>query len=136
MRNDHDEHDRDASRRGDEAPRVAPLGDLDDFQVADGCPDVRGWDVVAADGRKVGTVHELIADTGAMRVRYLDVKLDKSAAGPEGDRDVLVPIGTARLDQDDDRVMLDSDLPARRAFTAWPSPPISPLDCDGTAPSA
>lgn len=115
MRNDQDQLDRDdASRRtDDEAPRIAPLSDLDDFQVADGSPDVRGWDVVGADGRKVGTVNDLIADTGAMRVRYLDVKLDRSASGADGDRDVLVPIGTARLDDDRDCVMLDSATASR-----------------------
>lgn len=113
MRNDQDEYGRDATILGNDMPRVAPLSDLDDFQVADGCPDVRGWDVVGPDGRKVGTVHELIADTGAMRVRYLDVQLDHSAAGSQGDRDVLVPIGTARLDENDDRVMIDAATASR-----------------------
>lgn len=28
---------------------VGPLSQLDDFQVADGYPDPRGWDVVGAD---------------------------------------------------------------------------------------
>lgn len=97
----------DARDRADNSPRVAPLGRLDDFQVAEGYPDPRGWDVVAADGMKVGEVHDLIVDTGAMRTRYLDVRLDTDIAGEGDDRDVLVPIGAARMNDTGDHVLLD-----------------------------
>lgn len=101
--------DDDADRfRPDDNPRVAALGDLGDFKVAEGFPDPRGWDVAGADGQKIGKVHELIVDTGAMRTRYLDISLDSDAARGSGDRDVLVPIGAARVSDSDDRVMLDS----------------------------
>lgn len=92
----------------DENPRVAPLSDVRDFQVADGYPDPRGWDVMAADGRKVGTVHDLIVDTGQLRTRYLDVSLDKEAIGARDDRDVLIPVGAAQLDDSADHVLLGS----------------------------
>src|SRR5215218_4778334 len=89
-------------------PRVARLSDLGDFEVAEGYPDVRGWDVLAADGTRVGEVKDLVVDTGAMRTRYLDIELNKelrsARAGDEGH--VLVPIGSARLQDDDDRVLL------------------------------
>jgi uncharacterized protein (TIGR02271 family) len=86
--------------------RVVPLDELNDFKVADGDPDVRGWDVVSSDGRKVGEVDQLLVDRSAMKVRYLDVDLDDELAGD--DRHVLVPIGYARLDRDDNRVMVDT----------------------------
>jgi uncharacterized protein (TIGR02271 family) len=92
----------------DDTAHVAALRDLDDFQVAEGFPDPRGWDVLGADGVKVGKVHDLIVDTAAMRTRYLDVELDKKAIGARDDRDVLIPVGTARLDDTDDRVILGS----------------------------
>jgi uncharacterized protein (TIGR02271 family) len=92
----------------DDVPRVAALSDLDDFQVAEGFPDPRGWDVLGADGMKVGKVHDLIVDTGAMRTRYLDVELDKDALGVRDDRNVLIPVGVARLDDADDNVVLGS----------------------------
>ncbi len=96
------------SANQDDAPRVAALGDLGDFQVAEGYPDPRGWDVMNASGQKVGKVHDLIVDTGEMRTRYLDIKLDKDAIGTDDDHDVLIPVGAAQLDDNDDNVMLGS----------------------------
>lgn len=84
--------------------RIAPLGALGDFEVAEGYPDVRGWKVLSADGREVGKVHELLIDVDNMRTRYLDVRLTKEIAATPGDRDVLVPIGTAQVADGDDVV--------------------------------
>jgi sporulation protein YlmC with PRC-barrel domain len=104
-----DRHTRSGKRATpDDTPQVAALRDLDDFQVAEGFPDPRGWDVLGSDGVKVGKVHDLIVDTAAMRTRYLDVELDRKAIGARDDRDVLIPVGTARLDDTDDRVILGS----------------------------
>ena len=71
-------------------PRLARLDDLDDVRIAEGDPDPRGWDVLAADGRAVGRVDTLIADTAAMKVRYLDVELDEKALGLEEERHVAL----------------------------------------------
>ncbi len=105
----------DRSDMRDDTPRVAALGDLGDFQVAEGYPDPRGWDVMGAGGQKVGKVHDLIVDTGQMRTRYLDIKLDKDAIGTDDDHDVLIPVGAAQLDDDDDNVMLGSMTEAQLA---------------------
>src|SRR5262249_14740103 len=109
--------DRDGNRRAEDetrgAPHVAPLGQLGDFQVADGYPDVRGWDVCGRDGRKLGSVHELIVDTDALRTRYLDVTLDRDSAGVDADRDVLIPIGAARIDQQHDHILLEDGASSR-----------------------
>ncbi|HEY2895526.1 MAG TPA: DUF2382 domain-containing protein [Gemmatimonadaceae bacterium] len=100
----------DRGRRGDDGqytPRVAALSKIDDdFDVAEGIPDPRGWTVRDAWGTDIGKVHDLIVDTVAMRTRYLDVQLDKKALHLDKDRDVLIPVGQARLDDDDDRVIL------------------------------
>src|SRR5947199_4072906 len=56
--------------------RIAPLGDFDDRDVAAPDTDVRGWDVIAADGERLGVVDELLIDSGTGRVRYLDVDLE------------------------------------------------------------
>ena len=84
--------------------RIAPLGALDDFEVAQGYPDVRGWKVVSSDGQDVGKVHELLIDVDNLRTRYLDVRLTSELAATPGDRDVLVPIGTANV-VDDQKVV-------------------------------
>ena len=99
-------------------PQLAPLSELDGFKVAEGDPDVRGWDVLAADGTKVGEVEDLLVDTGQMKVRYLEVDLDDDRFG-EQDRHVLVPIGQARLDDDNDNVLVDG-IPAD-AFGTLPA---------------
>ena len=104
---------------------LVPLDKADDYKVAEGNPDPRGWDVIA-NGTKVGEVDKLIADLNALKVRYLDVELDKDFAGTK-DRHVLIPIGAARLDDDNDNVLLQGmtrdaliGLPAFAANT--PSP--------------
>jgi hypothetical protein len=66
----------------------------------------------------VGTVHDLIVDTGTMHTRYLDLRLDHdhvpNAAGrPTDDWDVLVPIGAVQLQSDDEVVKLPSISPAQ-----------------------
>jgi uncharacterized protein (TIGR02271 family) len=104
--------------------RIIPLDELDDFQVAEGDPDVRGWEVFASDGRKIGEVEDLLIDTGAMKVRYLDVDLDDELLEAGQDRHVLIPIGYARLDESDDHIFVDelasTDVGAIPAYTQEP----------------
>jgi photosynthetic reaction center H subunit len=103
------------------ASRLARISELSDFEVADHDPDVRGWDVVASDGRKIGDVKDLVADTAAMKVRYLDVELEKEFRRTDEESRVLVPIEHAQLIEDDDVVRLDAvasqqarDIPTHR----------------------
>jgi uncharacterized protein (TIGR02271 family) len=77
------------------------------FNVAEGEADPRGWKVFSSDGRKVGEVEELIGDTSTRRVRFLDLDLDEKELGLEGDRHALIPVGYARLDEDERKVMLE-----------------------------
>ena len=114
------------------AGALVHLGDLKDASIQEGAPDVRGWEVKGADGESLGKVRDLLVDTGAMKVRYLEVELDRDVAkeaartdrpaiergtgrddtGDKPFRHVLVPIGLARLDDDADEVRLRAD--ARR----------------------
>ena len=89
--------DRDRVYETEDGIRIAALSALDDFEVAEGYPDIRGWRVDSADGREVGKVHDLLIDVDNMRTRYLDVRLTKELAATPGDRDVLIPIGTAQV---------------------------------------
>src|SRR5215207_7379500 len=114
---DRDAMDRDVDRtRPSDNPQVAALKDLGDYEVAEGYPDPRGWTVRSADGRDVGKVHDLIVDTGSMRTRYLAVRLDDDFAGTRRDQDVMIPIGTARIDDDGDNVIVNG-LAAERFGT-------------------
>jgi photosynthetic reaction center H subunit len=97
---------RTASPAGDS--RLARISELSDYEVADHHPDVRGWDVVASDGHKIGDVKDLVADTAAMKVRYLDVELDNDHRRNDEESRVLIPIEHAQLIEDDDVVRLDA----------------------------
>jgi uncharacterized protein (TIGR02271 family) len=91
---------------GDLPGYVVPLSEHDEVEIADGNPDVRGWDVQDSAGRSIGYVYDLLIDLTAMRVRYLDVLLDPEFAGSEADQRVLIPIENAALDRGTEGVLL------------------------------
>ena len=93
-------------QRGEETGQLARLSELDDYYVADGEPDVRRWKVKTADGRDAGKVEGLIVDLGALRVSYLEVKLDRRALRLGHSRNILIPIEAAWLDEDQQIVNL------------------------------
>jgi uncharacterized protein (TIGR02271 family) len=79
----------------------------DDYKVADDDPDVRGWDVVDSTGNKIGEVDELIVDTDAMKVRYLEIDVDNSLVDAD-DHHILLPIGSATLDHSNKNVTVST----------------------------
>jgi sporulation protein YlmC with PRC-barrel domain len=101
------------------------LNDVENtYQVAEGDPDIRGWSVLARDGRRLGEVSDLLVDIDQMKVRYLEVELDNALrlGGPQ-ERYTLIPIGVARVRADTDQVLVDIDatgvpLMRRRAHAA------------------
>lgn len=97
------------------------LHDLSDYKVADGYPDVRGWEVKDAGDRTVGKVDGLLVNKDAGRVVYLDVEVDedlieeghdtyaaKSSDGvheflnEDGESHLIVPIGMVELDEENE----------------------------------
>lgn len=94
----------------DPSTQLAELRQLDDYVIADGDPDIRGWEVRTAAGlgdRAVGCVEDLIVDRDTLQVRYLLVCLDRRAVATSRDRRVLVPVGVGRLDRHEAQVRLD-----------------------------
>lgn len=78
----HHDDDRITGRLDEALPtHLAPLRSLHNHRVAEGDPDVRGWDVYGADGRRIGRVDDLLVDTETMKTRYLSVTLDLESAG-------------------------------------------------------
>jgi uncharacterized protein (TIGR02271 family) len=89
---------------------LTPLSRMGDFQVSSNDPDVRGWDVLANDDKKIGTVEDMLVDRTAREVRYLAVRRAGglfSALTGGGSGYVLIPVGEVRLDRDG-KVYLDS----------------------------
>jgi sporulation protein YlmC with PRC-barrel domain len=79
--------------------------DRSDFEIVKGEPDIRGWDVKNSTGQKIGEVEELIVDAQKKKVRYMVVDLDDNELKLDH-RKVLIPIGLAQLDREDDDVIL------------------------------
>jgi hypothetical protein len=101
--------DNDPARSRDGRSGLCRLNELKDFKVARDSVDVRGWGVFAENGIRIGKVDELIVDRSQMKVRYLDVEINDSLlANDDRDAHLLIPIGTAQLDSENDEVWLDT----------------------------
>lgn len=81
--------------------------DHSDFEIVDGEPDIRGWDVKNSQGQKIGEVEDLIVDAQKKKVRYMVVDLDDNELKLDH-RKVLIPIGLAELHKEDDDVLIPS----------------------------
>jgi sporulation protein YlmC with PRC-barrel domain len=98
-----------------DARRLIPLRELDDYRVAEGEPDIRGWNVYTATGRELGDIEDLLVDTDMGEVVMVDIDLKRD------DRHTLAPIKAAWIDRPNRRVVLntsmfdvDDDIPALR----------------------
>ncbi|MGV3529573.1 MAG: PRC-barrel domain-containing protein [Flavisolibacter sp.] len=85
--------------------------DRSDFEVIKDEPDIRGWDVKLAGGQTVGEVEELILDAQEKKVRYMVVDLHEVKDIDLVERKVLIPIGLAELDKDEDEVLIPRVAP-------------------------
>jgi hypothetical protein len=92
-------NDRAVAAAGDN--RLTHLNDIDDeYQVARGEPDFRGWDVYTRDGHRWGTVADLLVNTDLMKACYVDVDIDQPSTATQPDRHTLVPVGAVQIDED------------------------------------
>jgi sporulation protein YlmC with PRC-barrel domain len=78
------------------------LDDLRDFRVADGEPDIRGWEVCTLHGTEIGEVDDLLIDPRRGEVVILDVDLKGS------DRHAEVPVRAVQLDRKRKVVIVDT----------------------------
>lgn len=78
-----------------------------DYEIADGEPKIKGWDVKLSTGEEIGDVDDLIFDTQSLKVRYLVVDLKGKVLDMDS-REVLVPIGLAQLQNLTHNVVLNN----------------------------
>ena len=78
------------------------------FEVAQGEPDPRGWTVFVGHNLMFGTVDDLIIDTAAMKVRYLEVRRQ----GVKGREHIYIPVEQVHFDVDTACVLVRRDLGA------------------------
>ncbi|MEP6494167.1 MAG: PRC-barrel domain-containing protein [bacterium] len=89
-----------------ELDALVPMNTLHSWKVADGEPDIRGWEVQTVSNRKIGTVQDLLIDASVGEVVLLDIDLSGT------DRHALVPIRIVQIDRPRRIVLMDSaDLP-------------------------
>ncbi|MFV8224600.1 PRC-barrel domain-containing protein [Christiangramia aquimixticola] len=100
------------------------LDELSDYKVKSDDPDVRGWEVIDKDRRKVGKVDNLLVNKSTEKVVYLDVEVDSSIIeanhkpysgsaskgvheflNKDGENHIIIPIGLVNLDADNKRVL-------------------------------
>jgi len=83
--------------------KLVPLRELDHWDVAEGEPDIRGWEVRTLSGRVIGEVGDLLIDTDAREVVMLDIDVEG------GHRRTLAPIRAAQVDRTERIVRIDSE---------------------------
>jgi hypothetical protein len=88
------------ARKGVRLARLSELGKK--YQVADGEPDIRGWEVRTISGRLLGTVGELLVDKDAGEVVMLDIDVGS------GGRHSFAPLRAAMIDRPARVVRLDT----------------------------
>jgi sporulation protein YlmC with PRC-barrel domain len=85
-----------------ERERLVPLSKMGGWNVMDGEPDIRSWDVTTVSGKMLGRVEELLVDLKAGEVVMLDVDLVGT------DRRAYVPIRVVEIDRTRRVVRADS----------------------------
>lgn len=85
-----------------------------DFEIVDGQPNIKGWEVLGPEGQDLGEVSELLFDESTRKVRYIVLDLAENEWDLE-ERDVLIPIGLAEIDNERDEVILPIVTPEQLA---------------------
>ena len=90
----------DPNASGATASTLVAGRDVEEFEVVPPMIDVRGWDVMLADGSKLGTVDRFMLHVADKKLRYLAVTpVDRAGH-------LLVPVGVGTVDLASKRVML------------------------------
>ena len=84
------------------AGRLYRMGDVSGYRIADGEPDIRGWDVRTMAGEEVGEVDDLLIDPHRGEVVMLDIDLKGS------DQHINIPIRGVQVDRGRNCVVVDS----------------------------
>lgn len=88
---------------------IKRLSDLKDYRVAEGEPDIRGWEVYDRAGERLGTVEDLLIDTEGCRVHEALVRVPSHR--------LTLPVAHVTLDADRHAV----HVPATRAELQGPA---------------
>jgi hypothetical protein len=98
---------------------MARLCERPDYELADGESDVRGWHVFTREGVRAGEVENVMVSLSSLKACYVEVRLDKDVLRLRESRCVLVPVGAAWLNDDEEIVRLAVSAPELTATPAY-----------------
>jgi hypothetical protein len=75
------------------------------YEIVSDEPDIRNWKVINGNGKLLGVVNELLVDRQLNKIRYIVLHLNGKPLNLVS-RKLLIPIGIAELDENDDTVIL------------------------------
>lgn len=85
-----------------------------DYKMDDHFSWIYGRQVVDANGATVGMVKDLLFDSTQERIRYLVVSLEGKI---KEDKDILIPIGRAELNQQEQKVVVQEQVSLQKLKT-------------------
>lgn len=71
-----------------------------DYEIVDGEPDIRGWEVKDPQGKRIGDVDEVLFDEVSQRVRYIVIEVDYDNYSAGLQKQILIPIGIAEFSKE------------------------------------
>jgi sporulation protein YlmC with PRC-barrel domain len=97
----------------------APLEHLEelknsDYKIDDHFSRIYGRQIVDATGTRVGKLKDFLFDKTQKRIRYLVVGLEINV---KEDKDVLIPIGRAELNQEEQKIVVQEQVSAEKLKT-------------------
>ncbi len=104
---------KESQHHGQEHSDMAPLRELRDWQVAEGDPDIRGWEVVDTEEHKVGQIEDLIIDRRTGEASFAQIGYGGNLG--IGEKHTLIPIDELRLDPGAKRVISRYPLDSMRS---------------------
>lgn len=103
------------------------LEELSDYKVEDSDKDARGWEVKDKNNKILGKVDNFVVNKKTLKVVYMDIEVDASilkgdfasyhnpdASGTQkfvnedGENHLILPVGMANLNMDDEYVQVDA----------------------------
>src|SRR6476619_1749644 len=77
------------------------------YEIVDGEPDIIGWSIRDVSDRKLSVVHDLLFEPQQQKVIYIVAHLKDNDYDLDR-RKVLIPIGIAELQENNDNVILNA----------------------------
>lgn len=82
------------------------MENLENWTIAEGEPDIRGWDIITQEGDQVGKVQDLIASPKTQHVYFVLAQI--GGVWGMGGKHVLVPLDYIHINREDHQVKVDA----------------------------